>query len=75
MAGSVTLGVAHDGGGREPSLAILSAEDEDRQRVPPEVLPLDCVDLSAHELGVVLPLEWCRAHDANATPAAPSKSP
>ncbi|MEI6703797.1 MAG: hypothetical protein WCL71_09735, partial [Deltaproteobacteria bacterium] len=58
MAGAVALGVAHDGGGGEPALAVLPAQDEDRQWVALEVLPLDGEDLPAHDLAVVGLLEW-----------------
>jgi len=77
VAGAVALGVAHDGRLRPPPLAALTAQDEDRQRVTLELLPLDREDLSPDELAVVLPLEssWRGAHDARATPVSASKSP
>jgi len=77
VAGSVALGVTEHGSGGLMPLPILATEDEHRQRMPLEVLPVDPEDLPADEFGVVRHLVWSRlaAHDAKATPVSASKRP
>ena len=76
MAGAVALWVHEHGGCGDISIAIPAVEDEDRQSLSFDFLPLDRSDLSAYKFAVVLALNACRcAHDSEFNPTAQSSSP
>ena len=76
MTWAVALRVHEHGGRGDVSITIPAVEDEDRQSLSFDFLPLDRSDLSAHKFAVVLALNACRrAHDSEFNPTAQSSSP
>ncbi len=65
VPGPVPLRISQNRNRGGITLPVRPAEEEDRQRLSFDVLPLDAVNMAADELGVVLPLGLCRgAHAA-----------
>ena len=64
VTGAIALRVHEHSGAGDISITIPAAEDEDRQRLPFDFLPLDRSDLPPDQFCVLLAFDFCRrAHD------------